>query len=97
VLRRGECFAAGNPEIALVLVADLAEPVNHHFQIVTRRDDQDQVNDRLGREAGYGGAADVFDSQGLRADGSRDSVSKNLEDAWPVRIIGVDLDASETV
>src|SRR5450759_2083028 len=96
-VRRGECFAAGNPEIAPVLVAQLAKPIDHHFQIVMRRDDQDQVDDRLGREASYGGTADVFDAQHMGADGGRDSVSKMLEDARPLRVIVVDLDASNTL
>jgi hypothetical protein len=85
--RGGEGLAVGNPKVAFVVVAEWLQPPDDVGEIAAVGDDDVEVDDRLGRETGDGGAADMFDGDREGAEGGGQPVAESLEGGGPARVV----------
>lgn len=90
--RGDEGFAAGNPEVAFVVVAEGPEPLDDGGQVGAVGDHHVQVDDRLGGEAGDGGAADMLNRNGEWAEPGGQPVAELLEGGGPGWVVADDDD-----
>jgi hypothetical protein len=75
----GKRLASLDAAVSFVLVAKLAEPRDHRWQLNARRDHDDQIDDRLCGQMRDGRAADVFDALREWAKGTGNAAPAGLE------------------
>src|SRR5579863_6971643 len=90
--RRLEGFAARHAQIALMSISQSGQGVDHCGEVIGGSQQQIDVDDGFGGESGNGGAADVVDGSGERAEGGGDAAAENCETLRPLRVVVFDND-----